>query len=181
MSDRAGLPGYDEWLSREPDWDDYETPEERAAAERRAEEPPDWYLEQEAERYAEIHRRKDHGGGECDCPGGRARVHRGGSVLMTGFDPDWTLAPSATLVEWMQENGLTRGMLAARCGQGEADVKAALIVRDVLNREPLLPSHAETLERGTGISAQFWLNYERIYRADLARGAKDTTPEGETP
>lgn len=30
-------------------------------------EPPDWYLEMETERHAGIHRRKDHGGGVCDC------------------------------------------------------------------------------------------------------------------
>ena len=47
-------------------WDDY-SPEEYEAAQRRAEDPPDWYLEQEAERHAQIHRDQEHGGGECDC------------------------------------------------------------------------------------------------------------------
>ena len=35
------------------------------------------------------------------------------------FTPDWTLAPAATLAEWMQENGLTRGMLADRGGRAK--------------------------------------------------------------
>lgn len=93
------------------------------------------------------------------------------------FNPDWTLAPAATLREWMRERGMTRGALARCCGRGGADIKAGLIIRDVLDREPLLESHAEILERGTGVSAAFWLNSERVYRADLAAGRKDTTPE----
>jgi len=52
----------------EPDYDDIESPEEYAAAQARAEDPPDWYLEQEAERHHQIHRDQDPGGGECDCP-----------------------------------------------------------------------------------------------------------------
>jgi hypothetical protein len=94
-----------------------------------------------------------------------------------GFDPDWTLAPAAALRDWMEANGLTRGALARRCGRGEADVKAGLVIQDVLGREPLLESHAEMLERGTGIPARVWLRREHIYRADLAAGRKDTTPE----
>ena len=93
------------------------------------------------------------------------------------FNPDWTIAPAATLREWMKQKGLTCGQLARQCGRGEADIKAGLIIRDVLNREPLLESHAETLERGTGVPARVWLNLERGYRADLAAGRIDTTPE----
>ena len=56
-----------------------------------------------------------------------------------------------------------------------------MLIREVLNREPLAAAHAAMLALGTGISAEFWLRYESNYRADLARGAKDTTPEGEMP
>jgi hypothetical protein len=35
-----------------------------------SDEPPEDYLEAEAERAAQRHRDKDHGGGECDCPAG---------------------------------------------------------------------------------------------------------------
>ena len=91
---------------------------------------------------------------------------------MSEFSPDWTLAPAAALAEWMRDNGLTLGMLATRCGHGDADEVEglALLIRDVLDRKPLLAAHAEMLERGTGIPGRTWLNYERIYRADLARG-----------
>ena len=60
IADEGARPGWDD--------DDLETPEEIAAAEARAEEPPDWYLEEEAERHARIHRDQDHDGAECDCP-----------------------------------------------------------------------------------------------------------------
>jgi HTH-type transcriptional regulator / antitoxin HigA len=93
------------------------------------------------------------------------------------FNPDWTIAPAATLRDWMDEKGLTRGALARQCGRGESDIKAGLIIQDVLDREPLLESHAEMLERGTGVPARLWLNLERNYRADLAAGRTDTTPD----
>jgi len=52
------------------DVDDFEyiDPAEEAEAQARAEDPPDWYLEEEAERHAKIHRDQDHAGGECTCP-----------------------------------------------------------------------------------------------------------------
>jgi hypothetical protein len=93
------------------------------------------------------------------------------------FNPDWTIALAATLSAWMREKGVTRGALARRCGNGEADIKAALIIRDVVDRAPLTESHAEMLERGTGIPARMWRGLERGYRADLAAGRTDTTPE----
>lgn len=59
---------YADWSGFDDDGDDYESPEDYEAAQRRAEEPPDWYLEEEAERQHERHRAEEHGGGECDCP-----------------------------------------------------------------------------------------------------------------
>lgn len=55
------------------DWrDDYDPfrddPAEVEAAIRRAEEPPDWYLEELAEREHQRHLDEEHGGLLCDCP-----------------------------------------------------------------------------------------------------------------
>lgn len=91
------------------------------------------------------------------------------------LEPDWTLAPDVMLREWMGERDLTPEALAVRCGRGEADLKAHLLIRDVLERKPLTESCAEMLERGTGISKGFWLNYEHNYRDDLAAGRKDVS------
>jgi hypothetical protein len=49
------------------DVDDWWEPDD-AAEVARAEEPPDWYLEQQAQEAHERHCRDEHGGGECDCP-----------------------------------------------------------------------------------------------------------------
>ena len=100
---------------------------------------------------------------------------------MGEFKPDWTLAPAAALREWMEQENVTVGRLAMRCMEGGNLLAARCLVNDVLAKRPLGERHAAALERGAGIAAQFWLNYERIYRADLARGATDTTPAGETP
>jgi plasmid maintenance system antidote protein VapI len=93
------------------------------------------------------------------------------------FRPDWCIAPSELLAEWMADHGQTRAMLARGCGRGVADIKAALIIRDVLNREPLTAACAEMLEAGTGITAAYWLRFERSYRNGLAAGLTDVTSD----
>lgn len=91
------------------------------------------------------------------------------------FRPDWCIAPSATLREWMEENvaGSLR-VLVACCGP-ERREQAAALVQAVLDREPLTDECAEVLAYSTGISAAFWRNYEHNYRAGLAAGLKDCT------
>lgn len=48
--------------------DDYDPWRDDPEARRRAEDPPDWYLEEEAKRAYERHCRDEHGGAGCDCP-----------------------------------------------------------------------------------------------------------------
>lgn len=92
------------------------------------------------------------------------------------LSPDWTMAPAATLRDWMTEHGVSPNLLALWCGTG-VQAQAELLISDVLSRKPLLQPHAEMLELGTRIPARSWLNRERDYRADLAAGRKDVTPE----
>ena len=94
------------------------------------------------------------------------------------FRPDWTLAPSVCLREWMKETGLSAEVLAVACaGRAHRDEALALI-NDVLARRPLTQAHADLLTRAPGMPpAQFWLNFEHNYRAGLAAGLTDTTPE----
>jgi len=91
------------------------------------------------------------------------------------FDPDWTIAPAATLDDWMQENGLSVDVLAVACVGRENKQYAVTLIREVLDRKPLLKSHADCLAMGTFIPARFWLALEQNYRAGLAKGLTDTT------
>jgi hypothetical protein len=68
--DDGHLPSdYDGYDPRDDDYDAYlDDPEDYEAAQRRAEEPPEDYLLEEAERHAQIHRDQQHFGEECNCP-----------------------------------------------------------------------------------------------------------------
>jgi plasmid maintenance system antidote protein VapI len=91
------------------------------------------------------------------------------------FNPDWTVAPGATLADWMREHQVSVPVLALRCGGQEGQAEAGGMIRDVLEQRPLTRAHAVLLAEGTGVSASFWVNYELNYRADLAVGRTDTT------
>ena len=90
------------------------------------------------------------------------------------FNPDWTIAPSETLREWMDENGMSVRVLAASSvwlgPKSVTKVQAAALIQDVLDRKPLTAAHATTLARGTGVEVRFWLALEHNYRAGLAAG-----------
>jgi plasmid maintenance system antidote protein VapI len=95
------------------------------------------------------------------------------------FKPDWVIAPSETLAEWMHENGMSvRALAAGARAFGPKSVtreRAEQLIGDVLDRKPLTADHAACLARGTGVSMEFWLNYEHNYRAGLAAGLTDTS------
>jgi hypothetical protein len=92
--------------------------------------------------------------------------------LANEWHPDWTIAPSDILGEWLQEKRLTARGAAARCADPDATM---LAMRDVYAREPLTQRHAELLAETTNVPARLWLNAEKTYRGDLAAGRKDVT------
>jgi plasmid maintenance system antidote protein VapI len=98
------------------------------------------------------------------------------------FNPDWTIAPVATLREWTEQNGPGMAVrhLARRATGRVSDSYAMSLIQDVVDRKPLTEEHAGMLERATGIPARAWLQLERGYRADLAAGRKDVTENDET-
>jgi plasmid maintenance system antidote protein VapI len=83
------------------------------------------------------------------------------------FEPDWTLAPGDCLAELLELRGITEAGLADRTRLGPETIAGILAASTAV--DGLI---AEKLSAVFGMSAQFWLNYEAIYRADLARGAK---------
>ena len=95
------------------------------------------------------------------------------------FTPDWCMAPSETLKEWMEENGVRPGTMAAACAGRDKPryATAKRMVEEVLARQPLTGDHAAVLARGTFIPARFWLAMEHNYRAGLAAGLKDASDD----
>jgi HTH-type transcriptional regulator/antitoxin HigA len=87
------------------------------------------------------------------------------------FNPDWTIAPGGTLQEWIEENGLTVRSTAVACGRMDPERLQGIIDTTV----PVTEDDAARLQAGTGIPATLWLNLERRYRQDLARGKIDGT------
>jgi plasmid maintenance system antidote protein VapI len=85
------------------------------------------------------------------------------------FLPDWTLSPGAILSEELKARGITADSVAFSTGIDAIGVLDATV--------PVDETIAGKLYAMLGISAQFWLNAERIYREALARGAKDCSEE----
>lgn len=91
------------------------------------------------------------------------------------FNPDWTLAPAATLQDWMDENGLDIGETAVAAAGVYSEDDAIRLIREVLDAKSLDHDHAIVLALCTGISTEFWLNSETRYRNDLEAGLTDST------
>jgi plasmid maintenance system antidote protein VapI len=87
-----------------------------------------------------------------------------------GYDPDWTIAPGATLRDWREENRLGVKAAATTCAM---DVNTYERIES--GKKPIGQVTACKLQQGTGIPATLWLNLERHYRADIKAGRKDTT------
>jgi hypothetical protein len=93
------------------------------------------------------------------------------------FTPNWVLAPSETLKDWLSENGMSPRVLAVACGGKNRKPEALALITEVLERKPLTEDHAKSLARGTFIPARMWLALESNYRAGLAAGLTDASED----
>jgi plasmid maintenance system antidote protein VapI len=80
------------------------------------------------------------------------------------FEPDWTVPPGDTLLELMAERDMSDVDLARKMLTDLPHVHGL-----IGGWEPLTESDALDLEEIFGVSFDFWMNYERRYREDLAR------------
>jgi plasmid maintenance system antidote protein VapI len=85
------------------------------------------------------------------------------------FDPDYVVAPGATLADWIEENGLSVRVTATMCRMKPEHLQR------IIDKGPIGEVAARKLAQGTGISAQFWLALEHNYRVWLAAGKHDVT------
>ena len=82
----------------------------------------------------------------------------------SGFQPDYAVPPGETLVELLDETGMTQTELARRLGVSVKHVNQVIRGGASISAE-----FALGLEKVLGATADFWLNREGQYRADLAR------------
>lgn len=82
------------------------------------------------------------------------------------FEPNWVIAPGETLREVIDQSDLSNSALAEACGHMPIEMLHGILAGDVEITEEI----AMSLNTGTGISVQLWLNLERAYRAGLAAG-----------
>lgn len=83
------------------------------------------------------------------------------------FEPDYTNPPGETLADLLEETGMTQTELAQRLG-----VSLKHINQVVKGAASISADLSLGLEKVLGVSADFWLNRESLYRADLARQAE---------
>jgi addiction module HigA family antidote len=83
---------------------------------------------------------------------------------LSGWQPDWTVAPGDILLEALQEREMTQSELAQRLARPLKTVNE--IIR---GKAAITPETAIQLERALGISARFWTGLESQYRSALAR------------
>ena len=76
--------------------------------------------------------------------------------------------PGENVREWMEENGMTAAELASRAGISEASVR-----RIMAGLEDITPESAAALERGTSMSANFLLRFQKLYENTLEHLARE--------
>ncbi len=83
------------------------------------------------------------------------------------FEPDYAVPPGETLLEALEEAGLTQAELSRR-----AEISPKHTNRIIKGHAALTPDVALKLERVLGIPSRFWNALEANYRARLARLAE---------
>ena len=75
--------------------------------------------------------------------------------------------PGENIREWMEENEMTAAELALRTGLSETSIRR---IADGL--EDITPESAAALERGTSMSANFLLRFQKLYENTLEHLAR---------
>lgn len=87
-----------------------------------------------------------------------------GSKIQNQYNPDYVSPPGDTLLEVLEERGMTQAELAERTGRPKKTIN------EIINgKTAITPETALQLELVFNISASFWNNHERRYREFLAK------------
>ena len=90
-------------------------------------------------------------------------------MAKTKFNPDYSVAPGATLKEALEDRGLSQSDLCLRTGLAEKTISQ--IINGVA---PISYETAEKLEFATGIPATFWNHRELTYRQAIVRHSENS-------
>jgi HTH-type transcriptional regulator/antitoxin HigA len=85
------------------------------------------------------------------------------NTIQNQYKPDSVTPPGETLLELLQEKGMTQAELAERTGRPRKTINEI-----IKGKTAITPETAIQLERVLGTPASFWNNRERIYREWLA-------------
>ena len=97
------------------------------------------------------------------------------SRAQTQYNPDYVSPPGETLLEALQERGMSQVDLAQRMGR-----TSKLVNEIIKGKAPITPETALQLEHTLRIPASFWNNRERTYRESLARVRERETLAAQT-
>jgi HTH-type transcriptional regulator / antitoxin HigA len=90
------------------------------------------------------------------------------------YYPDVVSPPGVTLLEMLDERGMSQADLAERTGRPKKTINEI-----IKGKAAITPATALQLERVLGVSARFWNDREQHYRENLARQAERNSLEGQ--
>ncbi|MDB9535667.1 HigA family addiction module antitoxin [Dolichospermum planctonicum CS-1226] len=86
------------------------------------------------------------------------------SKIQNRYNPDYVSHPGDTLLEVLEDRGMTQAELAERTGRPKKTINEI-----IKGKAAITPETALQLERVFNIPASFWNNRERHYREFLAQ------------
>lgn len=95
-------------------------------------------------------------------------------LIQTEYLPEAVSPPGDTLLELIEERGMSQAELAERTGRPKKTINEI-----IKGKATITPATALQLERVVGIPASFWNNREQHYRESLARQAERASLEGQ--
>lgn len=93
---------------------------------------------------------------------------------MSGWRPDWAVAPGEILLEALQDRGMTQSELANRMARPPKTINEIIKGKAAITAETAIQ-----LERALGISARFWTGLEARFREHEARQAAERQLQAE--
>ncbi|MFH1635194.1 MAG: helix-turn-helix domain-containing protein [Chloroflexota bacterium] len=96
------------------------------------------------------------------------------SPIQNEYLPDFVSPPGETLLEMLEERGMSQAELAERTGRPKKTINEI-----IKGKATITPATALQLERVLGAPANFWNNREQQYRESLARQAERDSLEGQ--